>query len=419
MKDINGESHYILEDGSRMKTEIAGERVNPAWGITKAGKPRKRLAQACVACREKKVKCEPANDPREPKCGQCSRLGRVCKKPKEVALEGDFSDDAMPQSIRDQTLATTTSSMSLSDHSTSTSGATVVDNGGTYMTPNGFSQSGTIVTVNDRERPGDVFLKKNRPPAIPAPAPNTDHTAKKRGHGPDHYQDLKENPNAPPAVKRRKAPTGAAKVQSYSGPEAPEHVNIDEFEWNVDPFVVDPEATMYFVELMFYHRASGAYTFLPKDLYKDWVRYNREKSPDDRMALYAFMALGAQFSQEKHAKAAADKLGQIATDAETDRSGNFSLQLAHTRITLLLYHFSRAQWGLAFEFTASTSMAVKALQWHQEEHVRNVNDDHLFHEYGLTATQLMECRRRTFWLVYMIDVSLWPFHLHPLTATMN
>lgn len=46
------------------------------WGTTKAGKPRKRLSQACNQCRDKKIKCDGRQDP---KCGQCSKFGRECK----------------------------------------------------------------------------------------------------------------------------------------------------------------------------------------------------------------------------------------------------------------------------------------------------------------------------------------------------
>jgi len=70
-----GQCHYY-DDGTYCKTIIAGEPVNPAWGVTKAGKPRKRLAQACLTCREKKIKCEPDF----PSCVQCAKQGRICKK---------------------------------------------------------------------------------------------------------------------------------------------------------------------------------------------------------------------------------------------------------------------------------------------------------------------------------------------------
>jgi hypothetical protein len=66
---------WVYEDGTRVRKEIDGETVNAQWGITKAGKPRKRLAIACVTCREKKIKCEPA----EPKCVQCDKSGKECR----------------------------------------------------------------------------------------------------------------------------------------------------------------------------------------------------------------------------------------------------------------------------------------------------------------------------------------------------
>ena len=66
---------WIYEDGSTCPKVIDGETVNAEWGVTKAGKPRKRLAIACLSCREKKIKYDPA----EPKCVQCEKNGRVCK----------------------------------------------------------------------------------------------------------------------------------------------------------------------------------------------------------------------------------------------------------------------------------------------------------------------------------------------------
>ena len=66
---------YVYDDGTHVRKTIDGESVNAQWGITKAGKPRKRLAIACLTCREKKIKC----DPGEPKCVQCDKSGRECR----------------------------------------------------------------------------------------------------------------------------------------------------------------------------------------------------------------------------------------------------------------------------------------------------------------------------------------------------
>lgn len=66
---------YFYDDGTHCKIIIDGEVVNAHWGVTKAGKPRKRLAIACITCREKKIKC----DPDFPRCVQCEKFGRVCQ----------------------------------------------------------------------------------------------------------------------------------------------------------------------------------------------------------------------------------------------------------------------------------------------------------------------------------------------------
>ena len=66
---------FVYDDGSHVRKVIDGEQVNAQWGVTKAGKPRKRLAIACVTCREKKIKCDPA----EPKCVQCDKADRECR----------------------------------------------------------------------------------------------------------------------------------------------------------------------------------------------------------------------------------------------------------------------------------------------------------------------------------------------------
>ncbi len=47
----------MYDDGTFCQAVIAGEPVNPDFGVTKAGRPRKRLAKACTTCREKKIKC--------------------------------------------------------------------------------------------------------------------------------------------------------------------------------------------------------------------------------------------------------------------------------------------------------------------------------------------------------------------------
>ena len=76
IEDSGEGKFYIYSDGHRIPTQVDGEQVNPAWGLTKANKPRKRLALACLDCREKKIKCEPGIN----SCVQCEKAMRPCRK---------------------------------------------------------------------------------------------------------------------------------------------------------------------------------------------------------------------------------------------------------------------------------------------------------------------------------------------------
>ena len=77
IREIPGEgSFHMYEGGYRIPTHVDGEQVNPAWGLTKANKPRKRLALACLDCREKKIKCEPGAN----SCLQCEKAKRPCRR---------------------------------------------------------------------------------------------------------------------------------------------------------------------------------------------------------------------------------------------------------------------------------------------------------------------------------------------------
>lgn len=69
-----GKLHFYI-DGTRCKATVNGEPVKSEWGVTKTGKPRRRLAVACLACRRKKIKCSP----KESTCARCDRMGLPCR----------------------------------------------------------------------------------------------------------------------------------------------------------------------------------------------------------------------------------------------------------------------------------------------------------------------------------------------------
>lgn len=77
-EDIPGKGVcYVDDNDSYCPKAIDGDSKNPLWGVTKAGKPRKRLAQSCTTCREKKIRCDPGSG--LSKCAQCFKFNRDCR----------------------------------------------------------------------------------------------------------------------------------------------------------------------------------------------------------------------------------------------------------------------------------------------------------------------------------------------------
>ena len=66
---------YIYDDGTYCPTFVNGEWVNPEHKLTKTGRPRRRLKEACKSCHSKKVKCKPGYT----KCDHCAKAHLECE----------------------------------------------------------------------------------------------------------------------------------------------------------------------------------------------------------------------------------------------------------------------------------------------------------------------------------------------------
>lgn len=373
VQDIPGEGEcYLFEDGSFMKTVVGGERVNPQWGITKAGKPRKRLAQACVTCREKKIKCE-QGDPRDPKCGQCARLNRVCKKPQDVQSSPELDDGG-----------TKTGSISSNPRQSSIDAAS---------------------EPNSRKRNhSDISRDITWPHTIaPAPSSNTSTSADRHIAYEKNYEVSSEPGPSPP--KRRSRDQWRSWQPSPALVHSEAAIDTSRFSADVDPYRVNPELTISLIDAWLRYRANGPHRLVPPDCFRDWIRTCNQKTDHDRVVLYAFMALGSLFVRDPRQRATSTALANIAELAEAQRPGEFSLQLSQTRGAMVLYHYAKGNRDRQHDYVAKAVMAVKALQFHTEAGVCRNLDGRTTNEYGMSAIQLAECRRRTFWTVYLFDVS--------------
>ena len=179
--------------------------------------------------------------------------------------------------------------------------------------------------------------------------------------------------------------------------------NVKTFHWDFDPCVIDKELTIHCVDKYFTYVNNTTYRMFPPGPFQDWVSQSERKSPGERMALYAMLAVGSVFTDDSTYNKQGPLLARIAQDAAEKSQGEFTLQLVHCRLLLSLYYIALAQPRLAWDYAGAAIRAASGLEYNLENgcqgRVESEGDS-----YGLNQFALAECRRRCFWTVFMIDV---------------
>ena len=177
-------------------------------------------------------------------------------------------------------------------------------------------------------------------------------------------------------------------------------------QWEQDPGEMDPRATIQILDLYFLHAGRATYGMFPRKGFMSWAQLGREKSQDDRMLLYAVLAMGSLFSPDADKRALGKRFAAVATYAAEKRFGKFSLQLCQSRLLLALYHFAQGKPQEAWDFCGSGLRAISALKLNTEEGIKEMADRAPELEYGFDRRTFEECCRRTFWSGFLMDVSL-------------
>ena len=180
--------------------------------------------------------------------------------------------------------------------------------------------------------------------------------------------------------------------------------------WERDPYEADPGLTSHLLDLYFTHIGSATYCMFPRQHFTAWVEACKGKSRDDRMLLYSVLAMGSIFTADSEKWSVGKQFAGIATYATEKRFGKFSLQLCQGRLMLALYNFARGKATEAWDFCGSALRAISALKLNTEEGVKDIPDDTDL-DFGFDRLMLEECRRRTFWSGFLMDVSSTDFIL--------
>ncbi|KAJ5148871.1 hypothetical protein N7448_000449 [Penicillium atrosanguineum] len=385
---IDGEGIcYIYADGSHCPKAIEGIPVNANWGVTKAGKPRKRLAQACLTCREKKIKCQP----NLPKCDQCQKSGRECRfesapRGNRSSMRGPHSagpsskydgKEGFSPSLANSDVSSLYNMPRASNSATSlpgTSGHSPISEG-TRLTPSGTE--GTYETMAEADR-----AYRSRMYRIPQPFAGDDSIAR----APEHIE--------------------ASRLPEYTEILGElRDINPDDplaGSWNIDPYESDPDVTMHYIESYFSNVNDGLYHIFPHARFILWLKSSQMKSAEDKMLLYSMMALGSIFSDRPGKVVALRRYSRIARFAVQKSQHTLSLQLAQSHLILSLWYYATGSLVGCWDSIGAAGRAVSGLRYNMESGGVVVDHSQVC-DYGLHPQALIECRRRTFWVAFILD----------------
>ncbi|KAF1918871.1 hypothetical protein BDU57DRAFT_122308 [Ampelomyces quisqualis] len=361
-REMQGEGLcYIYEDGTYCRATIDGEPVNPSWGITKAGKPRKRLAQACLTCREKKIKCEPGY----PKCHQCTKSQRVCRGGLNQAGIVNASGETSPS------------------HSTPL-----------------FKDSSS-----------EVLNAGTGPDRIRAPGELREYSKKVESWNAGTPFKPRTFPLTSFALSRDMSVHSVDSDWSGSGNEQGDDPRRGSYQdhlalqWEQDPYETDPRLTLHLLDLYFLHAGRATYGMFPRRPFIAWVENNREKSQDQLMLLYTTLAMGSLFSGDPDKRTLGKRFASVASYAAEKRFGKFTLQLCQSRLMLALYFFALGKSQEAWDFCGAGLRAISALKLNTEEGIKELADSTADPDFGFDCWTYEECCRRTFWSGLLMDVT--------------
>lgn len=354
---------YVYDDGTICPKEINGDTVNPKWGTTKAGKPRKRLGQACNTCREKKIKC----DPGYPKCSQCLRFNRECRF--------DTNSRQGHKSPKFRTCG---------------------------------DSPGAITAYSPKE-----FLPSRKSSIAPTEASTpTDAVHRTLSRSSNSVEDVMsptmtetENSDAPTPSKRQKLSSGNDRFGNDGRHDTaiPHSKSLESnslgFAPDVDPVSVDSKLAKHYINAYLVHANTQTIDMFPSQHFTQWATGNQNKSLHDKVMLYALMALGSVYSDDQNRANHRAIFKTIVYQELDDLELQPCLELIHTILFLSIVEFADGRDQRADNVLNKSVGAVSALQMNVE-----LPPDDKTTAYGFSPSMYGECRRRTFFTLYCREI---------------
>jgi Fungal specific transcription factor domain/Fungal Zn(2)-Cys(6) binuclear cluster domain len=350
---------YVYDDGTVCQKVINGDMVNPKWGTTKAGKPRKRLGQACNTCREKKIRC----DPQIPKCAQCQKFGRECRfesssrssnrHSQQSSHKDSTSSMDTPNEPRHERTGSSTSTEALTDRSYSRANSR-----GSMNVESLLSPSSTVAVSPLSEQPPSKRARLSSSPKHDVHSPS---------------QTVGEE-------------------QLDAGDRDARAQHDISFAFDTDPYLVNPPLTMHYLKEYFKYINTHVYNLVPTKAFLRWVQQSTTKSLDEKMLLYAMLAAGTAFSHTQNHQTHQFQFKNIA-EVAVDRNTGISLPVVNAQLILSMLAYALDELDKSRVLAkAAIYMAYRA-GFNEETEAKETR-------FGLDLPTYLECRRRTFWIAF-------------------
>lgn len=174
-------------------------------------------------------------------------------------------------------------------------------------------------------------------------------------------------------------------------------------EWTTDPYEADPEATSHYIETYLTYVNDNLYPIFPRRRFLLWLKSATTRSLDDKMLLYCMLAMGCVVSHRPEKLIALERYSRTARYAVEHNRNTLTLQIAQSRIIMSLWYYAIGALLNSWDFVGAAVRTVCGLRYNVESGV--VVEQSQVCEYGLHPQALIECRRRTFWVAFLLDVS--------------
>lgn len=195
-------------------------------------------------------------------------------------------------------------------------------------------------------------------------------------------------------------PTRADSVNYHVSPIAPRspgrYLAIEE-----DPYTIDHEGTLRLLESFLVNVNDSTYGLLPRTYFVYWVKTSPNKTPDERLVLYAILAVGSKFVEGPLA-GMGRQCADIATDALRRNMGHTSMAVAQARLLLSIYYYACGAVGAASEYLGSAISILTLLKFNTERGCLDFGERDQ-HDFRFDNAQLAECRRRTMWTAFLLE----------------